>query len=643
MRVQAFLLALCLIFASVLLPVQAQDSNCDIELEETILALIQAQRQADSGNTFGAVQRIDDIQIELAALAEACSGVLFPLPRSFTAPDGSIAFNYPDEWVLSHPNTNVTIIATPNDVLSKYENGDEMIEGEQMMVVLRIDATTLTDDGDFDNVANDLWNDLGNSFASVSPLMPIEVNGKPTWRFSIEDGRVAGMVDIINYVEDEAPAVLVIMSLGANSERDMVETILESFEKSVQHPAIVSLRQLGVSLDSLTYDNAIFIEDFSEDIDMRTAALAPDGSAIAWFARGGDGAICLYTFATEAITCKMAPNSLRGNPLVLHWSPDSATIGFTNSYFHTFLEPDIFVYDVANNQIINLTDDGIDDDWNPFTDTEETVWIDALLTWGADGYIYFIREEAVPPGSDNLRNGFYRVAPGQDEAEPVRDLTLYFERYPTSYRNEHFLDGVMSVSPDAQQIAFVVMEPQIDAPNNGVWVMDLTGEAPPQQLASMTDFNLGLPAEYADDLLFPIGLAWDAEGDGLYVMANTPVRQLNYWLAYHIDVATGAMTLLTDLTEFTAEELITVDEATGLAPEFFMAKAGVLAPDASGLLIFNGDQEQAGLSALRMEDGVGEQELLYQIEEYRRVPAYAATIAANGIALINGYLFFPSE
>ena len=57
---------LVLILAAVL-PASAQESGCDINLEQAQSLLFQAQREADSGNHFDALQTIDDLQVNLQA------------------------------------------------------------------------------------------------------------------------------------------------------------------------------------------------------------------------------------------------------------------------------------------------------------------------------------------------------------------------------------------------------------------------------------------------------------------------------------------------------------------------------------------------------------------------------------------------
>jgi hypothetical protein len=76
-----------------------------------------------------------------------------------------------------------------------------------------------------------------------------------------------------------------------------------------------------------------------------------------------------------------------------------------------------------------------------------------------------------------------------------------------------------------------------------------------------------------------------------------------------------------------------------------MARVAVLAPDGSGILVWNEEPsaDTAGVTFMRATpDGV-EQERLFLLEDYELVPSMSANVAHDGTLLIRGYLLRPSR
>jgi hypothetical protein len=648
------ILLLILILTAVL-PTSAQESGCDINLEQAINLLFQAQRDADGGDTLSAVQTIEAVQADLQALIDACSGVSVPLPRSFVAPDQSLSFNYPDSWTLRSIDTGVYYMVTSTPAVADLIANESGVipEGEQALVLAVVDVS----DGygsqaptSFEEIVDAMHQDFNDANEQVSGPVPMEINGRQARRFRIENPIASAILDAVDYMSEDELSVVLIAGFAAPGETAALEPLLEAFEASVSLPAVMTLRQPGVPLEDLRYVSAVAITDLSEDIDPRRMALAPNGSAIAWYERADDGAICLFALADQTSTCAPVPETFGDVPLLLYWSPDSAYIAFTGNFFQTFRESDIHLYDVAQGLIFDRTDDGVDEGWSPFggSDSGDPVWADAVFTWGPDGDIYFIRD-TFPSGTmdtDTAQTGLYRIAPDGGEAALLRDLTGMFEPFPFAPTEAFSLDGVMSVSSDAQQIAFLVRENELDSPHNGVWAMDLAGEAPPHQLIDNSLLLIGIPEDREQYAVIPSALTWDADGTGIYLLADTFYTEPPYYaLAYHIDVETSQITLLTDVTGLTEEELTTLDPDTGRSPQFQMARGAVLAPDGHGLLVLNQDpiNRVTGISSLRVVDGVVESELLYLVEDATPQPAVSATVASDGTALMWGYLFTPEH
>ncbi len=83
--------------------VQAQDKTCDIDIQPIVAQLISAQTASASGKQEDALQQLREAKADLEALETACANgsaaVTVPeLTTTFTAPDESFSFLYPDGW-----------------------------------------------------------------------------------------------------------------------------------------------------------------------------------------------------------------------------------------------------------------------------------------------------------------------------------------------------------------------------------------------------------------------------------------------------------------------------------------------------------------------------------------------------------------
>jgi hypothetical protein len=631
---------------------QEDGDDCIINLEETILALLQAQRQADTGNAFEAVQTLGDVQDALEALVAQCEGVLFPLPQHFMAPDESIAFDYPEDWVFLSFQQNAYLLA------STREGANQMLEnemraippGEQVLVVILVPAVEALEDGlTFDDIVNDFRDDdLDYAFDRVVGPAPIEVNGRSAVRLRVSTPEITGFFDIIDYIDADEPAVVAVAALAAPDEVALLEAVLEAFEKSVRYPGNPSLRVKGVPLDELAYDSGFSLDDLAADQDLiLIPTLAPDGSAVAFIGDvGGEQGICLYSLADATTTCDLVPEAYRDRPRLLHWSPDSAYITFTSSYHRTFREPDIWIYDVAGRHMLNYTDDGVIK-WNPLRGSDEPgpIWIDSVVTWGPDGNLYFLRD-TLQSSSDQLADattGLYRLSPEGGEPALIRDLTGVWGIASLYDISSYSFEGAMSVSPDASQIAFIIRENEYDAYRNGIWVMALDGMQPPRQVAGFDGVMGGLSLmSDAYGRLYPVGVAWDEAGTGLYVLSSASGFAVEVGMVIHLDLATGRATPMID---YSGVDMTTLGEedADSRAVETIAPRLATLAPDASGVLAVRVYDGTVGLSSLRLVDGEVEEVLLTESEFFPpRDSTFIATVGQDGTLLAYHTLFVPA-
>ncbi len=233
MRIRILFIITVLLAASI--PVHAQDDGCNIDLGATIETLFNAQRQADSGNPFGAVQNIDAAQAELAVLAESCADVLFPLPQAFTAPDESITFNYPEGWRIIEQDENAYFLGSSAQVQEAFNSG-EFAVGEQGIAMFVIDfADANIEFETFDDLEQALREDFdfGGYDRVIGPIM-LEGALRPTLRVRFEDDDASGIVDIIDYVNDKRQIAVMLIGAGRQDESAMLEAVVRAFEASIR-------------------------------------------------------------------------------------------------------------------------------------------------------------------------------------------------------------------------------------------------------------------------------------------------------------------------------------------------------------------------------------------------------------------------
>jgi hypothetical protein len=147
-------------------------------------------------------------------------------------------------------------------------------------------------------------------------------------------------------------------------------------------------------------------------------------------------------------------------------------------------------------------------------------------------------------------------------------------------------------------------------------------------------------------MVLPIGLGWSDVGDRLFVLAGAGgLADLDLaGVLYRVDPDSGALTPLGDASQIQdKEELLAVDETTGYQKVFEFPRTAIMAPDRSAPLILHRESADGRASRLSVVTEDGELITLYDIEEYQPMPAPNTTIAADGKALVNGYLFLPEE
>ncbi|MDQ7027175.1 MAG: hypothetical protein Q9P01_17065 [Anaerolineae bacterium] len=224
------------------LSLQAQ-GNCDINLEDEVNVLKDAQSQADSGDAVAAATTLQELSATLSAIAEGCLGDDDTLEvaideiamQEFVAEDGSIAFLYPENWVLQDENEGAYLIATSAEVIDAID--DELPEsldvGDRALGIISIPLAGQA----FDEIASGILNDFAgdSDFEIVEETHSVTVNGRDAFRAVGDIGDNIRMVfELIDYGEAKTPSIMMVIGLGTVDEFPMTQSTVTAVAESIQ-------------------------------------------------------------------------------------------------------------------------------------------------------------------------------------------------------------------------------------------------------------------------------------------------------------------------------------------------------------------------------------------------------------------------
>ena len=626
MRRVFFLILLCL--ASMPIGISTAQNNCTINLEESILQLVQAQRAADTGDTLLATSLLQSVQNGIDTITTGCETI--GLTEKYTSPDESLTFSYPEGWRVQTIEGGPIIVASSPALIDILDNDlPESIPAGEAAIALLMQPV----DDTFDDSLDELMDEIRDEFRILGAIDDSVIKGRRVVSMSIAfNANVSGHISLIDYSDTETSTAMLVFGLADSASLPIIEAYTSTLVKSIQYPPVSSLRNIGVAMESLSYSEVVVLaEDYNISPSI-PASLSPDGTTLAW--QGPDG-LCIQEH-NQSAGCTALPERFSGRTPLLQWSPDGRYITFQENALVYFVDADVWLFDVEESSVINLTDDG--DAEFGFGDFETDIWLDTVMTWGPDNQIYLLRT-TIEAGNkiDDRIYELLRIDPDTGNATVIQDLTQQFEMFPVYYPQQYSLDGVMSVSPDASQMVISVTEQDRESPNNGIWLLDLSGTDEPQQVGTIDQFMTGYNAElYEEASSYTIeSLAWDADGTGLFVYAQSPRDVFQFNMVYHLDLDNGDIVPLVDMTEYTLSDLPNSDDPRPSASEFIPITP-VLSPDYRAVIVAN--HAQTRISAIPFDGQFSEPITLMENEDIKPYGA-TAMVGSNGALLMGGNLF----
>ncbi len=344
------------------------------------------------------------------------------------------------------------------------------------------------------------------------------------------------------------------------------------------------------------------ITDIINEKNAGYAAVSPDGSRLAWARQSGNGKdkvreVCVFKFDNADKKCSQI-SGYTSYPYQLAWSPDSEYIAFTEDPVVLGDESDIWLYKVADGTIANSTDDGVSGSFRVAMDEGRPFTLDYLPMWNkTDGNLYFWR--SLPSGMFTVTLQLFKMPATGGEPVFVRDLTETFSQQLLLFDYTLFyLNGVSAISPDGTKVAMVVRSAMdaLNAPNNGLWVVDLTSpDAAPKQVADMDAFQLGMPP-WAYVPAVPLGLAWAGDSKGVVVFCNSNDMQIPLNLVYYADVDKAQVTPITNFSlEANREAFQMQPNEVGVPPRYYSPWSAAILVGGKTLVMYN---NWAGVAAV---------------------------------------------
>lgn len=344
---------------------------------------------------------------------------------------------------------------------------------------------------------------------------------------------------------------------------------------------------MGIAMTAHAQDDSLWqitSEDLREIIGSAytygAATLSPSGDYVAWL-EVVEG-LCVYDFAANTLNCHPLPwdqtmldnMGLFGSDAEITWSPDENTIAF-HEPMTTGDDTDLWLFARDSATFTNLTDDQA----IYFGDSPD-LDLDYAPLWNLEGdHLYFVRVEF--SASEERTSGLYRIAASGGEPALVSELPAVQVVY----------DAVLS--PDGTHIAALLQDHAEGYANDGLWLIDVS-DGTRERIAAAEMFLAGMP-EWVSTLRFD-DLVWRGTNVivGVYGGNGDDAVMQNY---HHVDMATGEVTPLTDMSALTADDL--EDNAAEMMP-----RAGILSADGETFFYvhYAENQHEVMLSSISLDD-----------------------------------------
>ncbi|MDQ4099129.1 MAG: hypothetical protein M3121_01355 [Chloroflexota bacterium] len=214
-------------------------------------------------------------------------------------------------------------------------------------------------------------------------------------------------------------------------------------------------------------------------VDGDPAAISPDGQWIAGV--GPEREFCVWAAESSESTCD--GEGLRIQLATITWAPDSSAVAFSLEAASFFIDSDLYLFDVEEGALTNMTDDGLEE--LPFSETpSEPVHVDTHPAWSPDGSELIFARTTIPAEEDAAwPTTIMRIEREGGEPEEV---------YLIRPAEPFIIFSPMYWLPD-DTLLFTIGRPDQSDEQNGVWQVGLDGRNSRQVLVGHEESDLPVP------------------------------------------------------------------------------------------------------------------------------------------------------
>ncbi len=385
----------------------------------------------------------------------------------------------------------------------------------------------------------------------------------------------------------------------------------------------------------------------SDNFDHRWSSISPDGSHIVWATWISNTLLCQFEIETEIERClNYREEGFNSYVRAYTWSPDGRYIAFTETLNDRGYEPDIWVYDVHEHEIINLTDDDIGQIYEE--EAERMQW-DVVPTWNpASGDLYFIRIEVEQsteesPSRTYINHTLFYLDLEDESLHKVRDLSDYllpggtFQHPPI----RDFQGGAAISMNGRYMVVHNHRTASVADVDEGFWIIDLEGEIEPYLLAIDSDvFSSGSPSDF-DEFLYSYSINWVADDSAILLSITHRNGEYHSNLIY-LPIEENATPIpLFDLSNLDTDSILTEDSPDGYSWRFTLPRYAIVLPDSFTVLTYHHFFRDTALATITLPpDPNSGIEVVYSIEDtsQRAMTEGRSNMSNNGSVYMGGII-----
>ena len=238
------------------------------------------------------------------------------------------------------------------------------------------------------------------------------------------------------------------------------------------------------------------------DLDGIACALSPDGQWVAGI--GPDRELGIWSVPDLEPTLIPVEEAIEADSIA--WAPDSSAVAFSVEAFLRGTDGDIFVYELGDDAVRNLTDDGFEGGFIGSGAPTTPIPIDVMPVWTPDSAAIVFARSIWDSEAESVPTAIVRVGRDGGEAETLMSVDA---------RPFSIFTPMMAL--DDGSILYTFAFADVDDPMNGLWKLDPDGTTTQLMAGTGNDpfpTPILLDAGLVDDELSILGVSGALLGTG---------------------------------------------------------------------------------------------------------------------------------